>query len=215
MKALVLGATGATGKEIVAQLLHDPLFSEVHVFVRRNAFPPSDKLKVHVVDFDKPDSWSNLVVGDVAFSALGTTLRAAGSKDKQRRIDVDFQVQFARAARAGGVHSFCLLSSMGASSSASAFYLRLKGEAEDQIRSLGFGQLFIFRPGLLDRGEASRPMERLSLGIVKLLNAVGLFRSYRAISTTDLAAKMIKIASRAEGPEGAVTVLGIKEIATL
>ena len=91
MKALIIGATGATGKDLVNKLLHDNDFEEVHAFVRRPLEIESDKLKSHVVDFENPDSWKDLVKGDVAFSCLGTTLKDAGSKDAQRKVDFDYQ----------------------------------------------------------------------------------------------------------------------------
>jgi len=86
MKALVIGATGATGKDLVKQLLNDKDFDEVDVFVRKPLEIQNEKLKTHVVNFEKPDEWKNLVRGDVAFSCLGTTLKDAGSKEAQRKL---------------------------------------------------------------------------------------------------------------------------------
>ena len=79
MKALVIGATGATGKDLVNKLLQDKDYEEVDIFVRKPLDIENPKLKTHLVDFENPDSWKNLVNGDVAFSCLGTTLKAAGS----------------------------------------------------------------------------------------------------------------------------------------
>ena len=73
MKALVIGATGATGKDLVKLLLNDDSFSEVHLFVRKPLELNSEKVKIHVVNFEQPDTWKNLIIGDVAFSCLGTT----------------------------------------------------------------------------------------------------------------------------------------------
>ena len=81
MKALVIGATGATGKDLVDQLLNDQDYKEVEVFVRNPLNIENSKLTTHIVDFEKPEEWKDLVKGDVAFSCLGTTLKNAGSKD--------------------------------------------------------------------------------------------------------------------------------------
>ncbi len=70
MKALVIGATGATGKDLVSQLLTDSDFEEVTIFVRKPVDIQNDKLKIHVVDFDHPEEWKDKVQGDVAFSCL-------------------------------------------------------------------------------------------------------------------------------------------------
>ena len=77
MKALVIGATGAVGKDLVAQLLKDDSFERVDVFVRREIPLLSSKLVSHVVDFDHPEGWTDLLTGDVLFSCLGTTIKAA------------------------------------------------------------------------------------------------------------------------------------------
>ena len=81
MKALIIGATGATGKDLLSQLLADDTYAEVHCFVRKPLALTHPKLHAHVVDFDTPEAWADLVRGDVAFSCLGTTLAVAGSKD--------------------------------------------------------------------------------------------------------------------------------------
>ena len=138
MKAIVIGATGAVGKELVRALLNDVRYTEVAVFVRRDPGVTHPKLTAHVINFEQPDTWRALVTGDVLFSALGTSLKQAGSKEAQRRIDYDYQYMFAEAAHANGVPHLVLLSSLGADSRSSIFYLRLKGELDDAVQRLGF-----------------------------------------------------------------------------
>ena len=87
MKALVLGATGAIGKDLVGQLLQDDTFDRVDIFVRREVKIPSAKLVAHVVDFDHPEQWADKLTGDVLFSTLGTTIKAAGSQKAQWKVD--------------------------------------------------------------------------------------------------------------------------------
>jgi uncharacterized protein YbjT (DUF2867 family) len=99
MHALLIGATGATGKDLLDLLLKDDDFHRVDIFVRRDVDSNHEKLNVHVIDFEKPDQWKHLVRGDVLFSCLGTTLKAAGSKEAQWKIDYDYQYEFAKAAR--------------------------------------------------------------------------------------------------------------------
>ena len=94
MKALIIGATGATGKDLVTQLLTDDTYSEVHCFVRKPLPLSHPKLHAHVVNFDTPEAWADLLHGDVAFSCLGTTLAVAGSKEAQWRVDYDYQYAF-------------------------------------------------------------------------------------------------------------------------
>jgi aspartate-semialdehyde dehydrogenase len=88
--ALVIGATGLVGNELVHQLLADDRFGAVLVFVRRSMGISHSKLQEFIINFDEPQNWSHLVKGDVLFSALGTTLKKAGSKEAQYKIDHDY-----------------------------------------------------------------------------------------------------------------------------
>ena len=78
LKALVIGATGAVGKDLVQQLMEDSSVERVDIFVRREVKIPSAKLVAHVVDFDHPETWAEQLQGDVLFSCMGTTIKAAG-----------------------------------------------------------------------------------------------------------------------------------------
>jgi uncharacterized protein YbjT (DUF2867 family) len=131
------------------------------------------KLREHVVDFDAPASWSDLVAGDALFSALGTTLRAAGSPAAQYRVDHGYQYGVAEAARRNGIGTYVLVSSAGASPRARIFYSRMKGELERDVERLGFARTRILRPGLLDgdRREA-RAGERWALRVLRPLAPV-------------------------------------------
>lgn len=130
MKALVIGATGAVGKDLVEQLLKDDSFERVDVFVRREMPLLSSKLVSHVVDFDHPEGWTGLLTGDVLFSCLGTTIKAAGSQDAQWKVDYTYQYDTAKAARANGVQQYILVSSVGADAHSKIFYSRMKGQLD-------------------------------------------------------------------------------------
>ena len=193
MKALVIGATGATGKDLVRMLLEDESFGSVDIFVRRDVAASSPKLHVHVVDFDKPDAWSHLLTGDVLFSCLGTTIKAAGSQETQWKVDYTYQYEAAKAARSNGVKNYVLVSSIGAASKSKVFYPRMKGALEDAVRELGFPGLFILRPPSLVRKGSDRFGEKAGVAILKALNAVGLMRSLRPMPTQEVAAAMIRL----------------------
>ncbi|MFT3678691.1 MAG: NAD(P)H-binding protein [Ferruginibacter sp.] len=192
MKALIIGATGATGKDLVNVLLQDTGYSEVVIFVRRPAGIIHPKLKEVITDFDNPGKITAFIKGDVLFSCLGTTLKAAGSKEKQQHIDYDIPLKFAAIARENGVQQAVLLSAYGAAATSKVFYSRIKGELEVKMEGLGFNSYSIFRPGLLLRRDTDRLGERLSAGILKLLNSIGLIRKFRPMPTPLLAEKMAK-----------------------
>ena len=192
MKALIIGATGATGKDLVTQLLADDTYSEVHCFVRKPLTFTHTKLHAHVVDFDTPEVWADLLRGDVAFSCLGTTLAAAGSKEAQWRVDYDYQYNFAKHCRNNGVPTFVLVSAAGAKAPSKLFYNRMKGQLEDAIKALGFSCLLIFQPSVLIRSNSDRGGENFTVKVIAFLNKLGLFKRYRPMPTAVLAQKMRK-----------------------
>lgn len=191
MKALVLGATGATGKDLVEKLLQDNDFEEVHAFVRRPLEIENDKLHNHIINFEKPDEWKDLVKGDVAFSCLGTTLKAAGSKEAQRKVDFHYQYEFAKAARENDVEDYVLVSAYGANPKSKIFYSRMKGELENEVKDLHFNKLTIFQPGMLERKNSTRSGEVLGGKIIRFANKFGVLESQKPLPTDVLAQAMV------------------------
>lgn len=191
MKALVIGATGATGKDLVQQLLADDDFSEIAVFVRKSLDISHPKINKHLINFEKPEEWNHLVKGDVAFSCLGTTLKAADSKAAQWKVDFDYQYNFAKAARENGVEDYILVSSYGASATSKIFYSRMKGELEEKVKALHFPKITIFQPGMLERKNSDRSGEVLASRVIKFANNLGLFESQKPLPTEVLAKAMI------------------------
>ncbi|MBC7488309.1 MAG: NAD(P)H-binding protein [Cytophagaceae bacterium] len=194
MQALVIGATGATGKDLLNLLLKDNSFDQVTVFVRRDLNIVHDKLKVHVIDFEQTEQWKSLVKGDVLFSCLGTTLKAAGSKEAQWKIDYEYQYQFAKAAKENQVKHYVLVSAGFASSDSFFFYSKMKGQLEDAVTALSFPKLTIFNPPILKRKNSDRSAEVASIKTIQFLNKLGLFRSQHPLPTEVLAQAMINAA---------------------
>lgn len=194
MIALVIGATGATGKELVKAMDADPDFTEIHLFLRRDSSYTSPKIIQHKVNFDEPDSWAHLVKGDVAFSTLGTTLKDAGSKDAQWKIDYDYQYNFAKTARENGVWSFILVSAYGAKPNSPIFYSKLKGQLEEAVKKLHFPHTTIFKPGMLERENTQRVGEKIFLQGLKTLNKLGILKSQKPLHTRTLAQAMVNAA---------------------
>ncbi|MBN8204205.1 NAD(P)H-binding protein [Bacillus sp. NTK034] len=194
MHALLIGATGATGKDLLDLLLKDDSFHQVDIFVRRDLHIRHEKLNVHVIDFDHTEQWKHLVKGDVLFSCLGTTLKAAGSKEAQWKIDYEYQYQFAEAARENNVSHYVLVSSGSSSSDSLFFYTRMKGQLEEAVKALGFQKLSIFKPPVLIRKNSDRTMEVAGLKAIQLFNKFGILRSQEPLPTEILAEAMVNAA---------------------
>ena len=192
LEAIVLGATGATGQELVKLLLNDPNFSKVTIFVRKKPRIKHEKLTIYEIDFSRLNEYKGLINGDVIFSALGTTLSQAGSKTQQYLVDFNYQYEFAKIGSENKVIHYSLVSSVGANIKSPFFYPKTKGALEEAVKKLGFNNIYIFQPPFLIRqSNLIRPAEKIALKILKLLNQIGILKSQKPISVSDLAQKMI------------------------
>lgn len=191
-KALVIGATGATGQELVKLLLKDSNFGSVSIFVRRKVSLKHDKLTVHEIDFSRLRDYKNLVLGDVLFSALGTTKNEAGSKKNQYIVDYPYQLEFAKMASENRVDDYSLVSSFGANEKSIFFYPKIKGALEQSVKRLKFKKIQIFQPpSLIRQKDLIRSIEKISLMFLKPLNNIGILTSLTPLSVSDLAVKML------------------------
>jgi uncharacterized protein YbjT (DUF2867 family) len=193
LTANIIGASGLVGQQLINQLLDHPDFEKVRSFVRRPSELKHPKLDEIIIDFNYPESWQMLVQGDALFSSLGTTIKAAGSKDNQYKVDFTYQYEFAKAASQNGVGAYLLVSSMGANAQSSFFYPRIKGELEAAVSKLPFNKIAIFRPSILegDRKE-KRSGEKIGLMITHFFTSF-MMKKYRPTPVDILAQKMIKV----------------------
>lgn len=194
--ALVAGATGLVGREVLAVLLADKSYSKVICVGRRVPPLQHPKLVQHTVDFQAVAPFTALSHVDDVFIALGTTIKVAGSQAAFRAVDFDAVMAVARAARAQGATKLGVVSAMGANPKSAIFYNRVKGEMEQAIAPLGFKRLVIARPSMLagDREaleQATRMGERIGLLATRWLNPL-IPNNYRSIQASDVAKALVK-----------------------
>lgn len=191
MKAIIVGATGATGRDLLELVLANPMFDSVEIFVRRNPEIIHEKLITHIIDFDNPELWAKSVTGDVLFASLGTTRKDAGSQEQQWLVDFYYQMEFAKAAKKNEVPHYVLLSTVMASPNSHFFYTRMKGELEEAVKGLHFAKTTILRPPALERKHTDRWTETVSVGLLNFFNDKGLFEDKKPMPTDVLAKAMI------------------------
>lgn len=162
---------------------------------------PSPKVEEKVVDYDALDPSAFAGVNEV-YACLGTTIKKAGSQDAFRKVDHDYTLAIANAAKAAGVERFAVVSSVGANARSSNFYLRVKGETDEAIEKIGFPSLVIARPSMLvGNREESRPGEKVGIAMSKVFTfaMVGGLKKYRPIEARRVAGAMIAAVARGSG----------------
>lgn len=174
MKVLLLGATGLVGREILKRLEGHRSVTEVSAFVRREPSPEvaklSPKARFIVTDFARLPESHPCLAADVVISALGTTIRKAGSQEAFRAVDHDIPLKVASFARQKGATQCFVVSALGADAGSPVFYNRVKGEIEQGLRALHFPKLVIVRPSvLMGEREEARPLEAIAQVAGKLL----------------------------------------------
>jgi len=170
LKAVVIGGSGAIGLALVNELAINDNFELITCVGRReyDCFPESDKIKQVVVDMESMDDLQNDIMGyDVAFCCLGSTRKDAGSDKEFKKIDFTYVVNFGNKCKEANIEKFHYVSSMGANKNSWFLYPRTKGEVEQALADMNFKRLYIYRPGLLDRGDKNRTVESLLGKIVK------------------------------------------------
>lgn len=162
-KALLAGATGLIGRELLPLLLRGSTYAKVHVLLRRAApeLPRDRRMATLLVDFA---ALPTLPAVDDVYIALGTTIKVAGSQAAFRAVDFEAVVHTARAAREAGATRLAIVSALGADANSGVFYNRVKGEMQAAVAQLGYASVLFAQPSLLmgDRealGQASRPGE--------------------------------------------------------
>lgn len=195
--ALIIGATGLVGSNIVKQLLDDERYERVKVFTRKTLGLTHPKLEEHIVNFEQIEFWKNDIRGDELFSAMGTTIKTAGSKTAQYKVDFTYQYNFAIAASENGVETYLLVSSAGANAHSQNFSLKMKGELDDKVKDLAFQKTYIFRPSILSGDRAEKRLgEAIGIQLMKYLTRFILpIRKYRPIEVETVAKAMIKAAN--------------------
>lgn len=196
-KAIVIGSTGMVGKELVKKLIENEHYSEIISLVRRPSGIKSPKLDEHIIDFDRPDTWKDLVKGDVLFSALGTTIAKAKSKEEQFKVDFTYQYNVAKIAVENGATSYVLVSSAGANANSKAFYMNTKGKLDEAVQGLPFEYINILRPGQLHGKRTEKRLgEKVGLSVMYSLNKIGLLKRYKPIKGQKVAKAMIHAARK-------------------
>ena len=201
--AIIIGATGAVGKEILKEILENDFYNKVYILGRESIrkLPRGEILTKIIVDFENLNFDTSILEDADVFASLGTTIKIAGSKENQRKIDVDYTVNFAKLCE-GKVRSFNVVSAIGANSKSKNFYNSLKGELEDKLKKMNLGVLRIFQPSLLiSRRYDNRFLEEIFMKVSPIFKLVlkGKAKKYSPIEVSVLGREIVRFATENKG----------------
>ncbi len=198
MRALIAGATGLVGGELLKRLASNPGYETVNLLLRRPLNMDHERVSEHIVDFEDlqiPD-----LQADQVFCALGTTMKKAGSKEAFRKVDYHYVMNLGRLAKKMEAHFF-LVSSLGADPQSSNFYLNVKGQVEKDLEALKLKSLNIFRPSLMHDGRKERRPGEAAMNVAaKLIGPLlwGPLKKYRVVSGAQVAQAMVNVAAQVQ-----------------
>jgi uncharacterized protein YbjT (DUF2867 family) len=186
--SLVIGSTGLIGKKLIFELAKKD--SEVIAITRRSISNLPENVTLLDINFDDFLNNGSLPSCDHIYICLGTTIKKAGSQSEFKKVDFEYSVSFARKAKEAGATKISLVSSVGANPYSKNFYLKTKGEVEEEIKKIDFQCINIFRPSLLiGRREENRFLEKIGQNLSSFLNLflIGSLRKYRSIKSSNIA----------------------------
>ncbi|HEY4326224.1 MAG TPA: NAD(P)H-binding protein [Mucilaginibacter sp.] len=195
IKAVIAGASGLIGSNLLNILLQRPDYDEVLILVRKRLPIEHKKLTQLEIDFDHLNEYSKSITGHAIFCCLGSTRKKTPDLTVYRKIDHDYPLQLAQIAHQNGIAQYHLVSSIGANASSSNFYTKMKGETEEDIKNVGVGALHIYQPSFLTGGrQEERLGERIFIPIMKVINPIlfGSLKKYRSIPAVAVARAMFK-----------------------
>ncbi len=193
MTALILGGTGLVGSQLVQLLIEDKRFETVELLTRRELNERELKVLTHVVDFNNLEILPLISKVDILFIAFGSTMKKAGSKARQIEIDVDIPTKVMQLVKKYGIEKCVLISSLGVSAKSPFFYSRMKAQLDENARKIGFEELIIIKPSMLDGNRTEKRLgEKLSISIGNFLGKTGLINKYRPVEVINVAKCMIQ-----------------------
>ena len=216
---LLAGANGLVGTAALDALLDAPDIGRVFAITRRPLGREHPRLANRIVQFDTMEAQLKGIACHVGVCCLGTTRRQAGSEEEFRRVDVDYVLAFARAAKAAQAQRFIVVSSVGADARSKVFYLRTKGEMEEALATVGFVSLDILQPGFLlgIRSGQVRPLELGALVAMPLVNPFlrGERAAFRGIPVKTVGAAIVGATRSGRKGVQRYTYAGIEALARL
>ncbi len=195
MEVTVVGASGLIGSELINQLVKNENINKITILARRELQIESPKISVELVDFKNEEQVKSAIKGEIIYCCIGTTKAKTPEVSTYEEIDRDIPIRLATMGKLVGINQFHLISAIGANSKSSINYNRIKGEAEEGIKSSNIPNIYIYHPAMLiGKRSESRPLEWIAQKISPILDLfmIGSLKKFHSVKADKLAATMIK-----------------------
>ena len=165
MDVILIGATGMVGMGVLLECLDHPDIGRVLVVGRRSCGVEHDKLK-EIIHHDFLD-YSGI---EDRFDGYGACLYCLGvsynavTKEEYHTITHDYTVKLAEAlCRRNRDMTFCFVTGAGTDDTMKSrmTWARIKGEAENSLKSFPFKNLYLFRPAYIQPMRGIRPSYKM------------------------------------------------------
>lgn len=196
--AIILGATGATGGELLNLLLEDKRYSRIKLFLRKPTGITHPKVEEHIVNLFELEKHAHAFTADEVFCCIGTTKAQTPDKETYYKTDHGIPVEAAKLAKQNGIGTFIVVSAIGSSPDSRVFYIRTKGEMERDVKQLGIARIYILQPSqIVAPQRKGRTLEKVVVKIMAVINPllVGSLKKYRSITAHNIAKAMVKLAN--------------------
>ena len=212
--AIILGATGLTGSILLEKLLKDQRYKTIKLFSRKHIENLPSKVEQFIGNLFELENFKKYFIADEVYCCIGTTANKTPNKETYKKIDFGIPVTAAKLAKENGIHTFLVVSALGANAKSSIFYNRTKGEMEQAVLSEKIEKTHILQPSIIggNRNE-TRIGEKIGLIIIKLLQPLffGKLKKYKITEAEDIAQAMINLAN-STSTKKIITSDKIKEI---
>ncbi len=196
--AILLGASGLTGKHLLAALVADENYDNIKLFSRKKTENKSSKVNEIVGDLLSLENFKLDFIADEVYCCIGTTTKKTPDKKQYKNIDFGIPVAVAKLAKKNHIPTFIVVSAMGAKTKSSIFYNKTKGEMEQAVLSEKIPHTYILRPSIIGGNrDEKRPVEKIGIAIFKLLKPlmVGKLKKYQIIEAENIAKAMVYLAN--------------------
>ncbi|MEI6678068.1 MAG: NAD-dependent epimerase/dehydratase family protein [Mariniphaga sp.] len=198
--AIIAGATGLIGKELLQKLVNSDQYNPIYVITRRTIGLDDKKIRELVTEFENISQLTFEVPVDDVFCTLGSTIRKAGSRENFKKVDYEYVVSLANLGKISGATKFIVVSATGANQKSTVFYNQVKGMTEETLKQIGFNELVILQPSLLlGKRPEFRLAEKIAAIFMKILNVL-IPDNYKAVSAEKVAGCMVKMALQTNHP---------------